>query len=155
MMGDDGSGQQRNVHHARSRARRFAVQALYQWQMTHQEIDDIEAQFSADHDMQKVDMAYLHAVLHGVIDDVQSLEEAISPVLDRPIREVDPVERAILLIGAYELQYRHDVPYRVVINEAIRYAKMFGAIESYKYINGILDKLAHQLRPAESPAPMA
>lgn len=139
-------------HHARSRARRFAVQALYQWQMTHQDISDVESQFLADYDMGKVDVAYLQELLHRTVGHAGELEGDISPVLDRPLHGVDPVERAVLLIGAYELRYRHDIPYRVVINEAIRLAKTFGAFDSYKYINGILDKLAHRLRPAEIPA---
>jgi len=140
------------AHHARSRARRLAVQALYQWQMTHQDIGDISAQFLADYDMDRVDVPYLRELLQRTVEEVDVLEADIGPVLDRPIRSVDPVERAILLIGAYELRYRLDIPYRAVINEAIRQAKTFGALESYKYINGILDKVAHRLRTSEAHA---
>lgn len=139
-------------HQARSRARRLAVQALYQWQMTHQDIGDIAAQFLADYEMDKVDVPYFKELLHRTVEEVNTLEDDVNPVLDRPIRSVDPVERAILLIGVYELRYRLDIPYRVVINEAIRQAKTFGAFESYKYVNGILDKVAHRLRASENHA---
>jgi N utilization substance protein B len=141
-----------NGHHARSRARRFAVQALYQWQLSKQNIDDIETQFIADYEMDKVDVPYLQELLRRTVERAQDLETLISPLLDRPFAEVDPVERAVLLIGAYELTSRLDIPYRVVINEAIRLAKTFGAQDSYKYINGILDKLAHKTRTTETPA---
>ncbi len=139
-------------HQARSRARRLAVQALYQWQMTHQDIGDIASQFTADYEMDKVDVPYFKELLHRTVEEVNVLEDDVNPVLDRPIRSVDPVERAILLIGVYELRYRLDIPYRVVINEAIRQAKTFGAFESYKYVNGILDKVAHRLRASETHA---
>lgn len=141
-----------NPHHARSRARRFAVQALYQWQISKQDVGDIESQFLADYDMDKVDVPYLQELLRRGVERAADLEASITPLLDRPFAEVDPVERAVLLIGAYELLYRFEIPYRVVINEAIRLAKMFGAHDSYKYINGILDKLAHKTRTAEIQA---
>ncbi len=141
-----------NPHHARSRARRFAVQALYQWQISKQEIGDIETQFEADYDMDKVDVPYLRELLRGSVERSAELETSIAPLLDRAFHEVDPVERAVLLIGAYELLYRFEIPYRVVINEAIRLAKTFGAHDSYKYINGILDKLAQKTRTTETPA---
>lgn len=138
-----------NPHHARSRARRFAVQALYQWQISHQDIGDIESQFIADYEMEKVDVPYLQELLRRGVERAAELEAGIVPLLDRPFAEVDPVERAVLLIGAYELLYRFEIPYRVVINEAIRLAKMFGAHDSYKYINGILDRLAQKTRTTE------
>jgi len=141
-----------NPHHARSRARRFAVQALYQWQISKQDIGDIETQFVADYEMDKVDVPYLRELLHRSVERAGELEASLTPLLDRPFVEVDPVERSVLLIGAYELSYRCEIPYRVVINEAIRLAKLFGAHDSYKYINGILDKLAQKTRTAENPA---
>ena len=136
------------VFQARSRARRYAMQALYQWQVGRQDIDDIERQFKADYDMSNVDVEYLHELLQAT-RRAEALEALSAPLLDRPVRELDPVERAILLIGTYELNDRPDVPYRVVINEAVRLAKTFGALEGYKYVNGVLDKLAGRLRPRE------
>lgn len=133
---------------SRSRARRYAMQALYQWQIGRQDIGDIEGQFKSDYDMSNVDVEYLHELLQAARRS-EELEAVSAPLLDRPVRELDPVERAILLIGAYELRDRPDVPYRVVINEAVRLAKTFGALDSYKYVNGVLDKLAVQLRPRE------
>lgn len=134
---------------ARSKARRAAVQALYQWQLGKQEVSDIEHQFLTEQDMKQLEIPYFQELLHQIPAHLEVLDEAISPWLDRPLKEVDPVERAILRIGAYELKFRVDVPYRVVINEAIEMAKVFGGEEGYKYVNGILDKLSKKLRKVE------
>lgn len=134
---------------ARSKARRAAVQALYQWQLSGQDVRDIEQQFLTEQDMAKLEIPYFQELLHQIPAQLDVLDAHISPVLDRPIHNVDPVERAILRIGAYELAFRLDVPYRVVINEAVEMAKVFGGEEGYKYVNGILDKLAARLRSAE------
>lgn len=134
---------------ARRKARRFATQALYQWQMTSDGLSGIEAQFRTDNDMRKTDVAYFHEILHGVPAYIEELDAAIRPFLDRDLNELDQVERAILRLSTYELLKRMDVPYRVVINEGIELAKTFGATESHKYVNGVLDKVAQRARYAE------
>jgi transcription antitermination protein NusB len=139
----------RNAGRARSRARRYAVQALYQWQFTKQNLAEIENQFLAEYEMNKGDLAYFQELLHQVPGHLEEIDAHLRPFLDRPIGEVDPVERAILRIGAYELAHRHDVPYRVAINEAVELAKVFGAEQGHRYINGVLDKVARGLRAAE------
>jgi N utilization substance protein B len=135
--------------HARRRARRSAMQALYQWQMAKQNLADIEEQFRVDQDMSKVDLDYFHELLHQIPAHMDELDTALGPHADRDISAIDPVERAILRIGIYELKFRPEIPYRVVLNEAIQLAKQFGAEDGHKYINGILDKLAHELRGIE------
>jgi len=134
---------------ARRRARRCAVQALYQWQVSGNDLNDIETQFRAVPDNQKADFDYFHELLHQVPAHAGELDLVLTPYLDRPIPELDPVERAILRLCAYELTHCLDVPYRVVINEGVDLAKMYGADQSHKYINGVLDKLARELRPVE------
>ncbi len=134
---------------ARRRARQLALQALYQWQMTQASLMTIEAQYRTDNDMSKVDDGYFHLILHGVPRQLSHLDEAMNPLLDRPLDQLDPIELAALRIGCYELINHRDVPYRVVINEAIELVKKFGAQDSHRYINGILDKLAPRLRAEE------
>ncbi|WP_330927361.1 transcription antitermination factor NusB [Candidatus Sororendozoicomonas aggregata] len=134
---------------ARRRARQLALQALYQWQMTKAPVNGIEAQFRNDNDLSKVDDSYFSTLLHGVPSQLSHLNEAMVPLLDRTLEQLDPVELAALRIGCYELINHRDVPYRVVINEAIELVKKFGAQDSHRYINGILDKLAPRLRADE------
>ena len=134
---------------ARSLARHKAVQALYQWQVSRQDANSIDAQFHEDQDLRKVDIAYFQELLHQIPQHLDELDAEIAPLLDRGLSEVDPVERAILRIGAYELQFRPDIPYRVVINEAIEMAKTFGGEQGHKYVNSVLDKLARKLRVTE------
>ena len=134
---------------ARRKARRFALQALYQWQLSHNDLADIEVQFLTDNDMKKVDRQYFHDLLHGVPGRLGELDAALQPALDRPLVEVSQVEKAILRIGAFELLARPDVPWRVIINEGIELAKVFGADDSFKYVNGVLDKVARRLRTEE------
>lgn len=134
---------------ARSLARRSAVQAIYQWQVAGQDVSQIESQFLAEQDMKKVDVAYFHELLHEVPAHLAELDTQFASFLDRPIPELDPVERAILRIGVYELKCRPDIPYRVIINEAVELAKTFGAEQSHKYVNGILDKVTRRLRTIE------
>lgn len=133
----------------RTMARRRAVQALYQWQQVGQDLAEIELQFLTEQEMDRVDVEYFKALLHAVPQHVEELDQLLQPLLDRNIEAVDSVERAILRLGAYELKHRLEIPYRVVINEAIELAKTFGAEQSHRYINGVLDKLAPVLRPAE------
>jgi|SRR5690554_2695090 len=134
---------------ARRKARHYAVQALYQWQLAGADLITIEAEFRADNDMSKVDGEYFHDVLHGIPREKKSLDDKISPLLDRRLDEMTPVELAIVRLGAYEMIYRIDVPYKVVINEAIELTKKFGATDGHKFINGVLDKLAQRERQVE------
>ena len=136
----------------RRKARHYAMQALYQWHMADAPLNVIEAEFRADYDFAHVDLEYFQALLHGVPGCVDELEAVFTPLLDRNIKELDPIERTLLRMGTFELKDRIDVPYKVVINEAVALAKKFGASESHKYINGVLDKAARQLREAETNA---
>jgi N utilization substance protein B len=130
-------------------ARSLAAQALYQWQMAGQALNEIEAQFRVDNDFAGVDGAYFHELLHGVPRKQTELDELIVPLLDRSLADMDPVELAILRLSTFELMNRIDVPYRVVINEGIELAKVFGATDGHKFVNGVLDKLAPRLRGVE------
>ena len=134
---------------ARRKARKFLVQALYQWQLTATPAHEIDAQFRVDNDFQQTDGEYFSAVLKGVVADVDALEALFSPALDRRLEELDPIERNLLRLGTFELRDRIDVPYKVVINEAVALAKKFGATDSHRYINGVLDKVARDLRTVE------
>ncbi len=134
---------------ARRKARRFALQGLYQWQLAGAEPSEIEMQFRRDNNMKKVDREYFHELLHGVPAHVEELDEALQPALDRKVVELSQIEKVILRIGAFELLHRVDVPYRVVLNEGIELAKLFGADDSFKYVNGVLDKLARKFRRLE------
>ncbi len=136
----------------RRKARHYGMQALYQWHMAGAALSDIEAEFRTDYDFEHVDLEYFQALLHGVPPAVDELEAVFGPLLDRPLDELDPIERTLLRMGVFELRERIDVPYKVVINEAVALAKKFGASESHKYINGVLDKAARQLRKVEIDA---
>ena len=133
----------------RRRARALAMQGLYQRHFTKSSITDIESEFIVDNDMSKVDAAYFRDLLRGVHRQQEELDRLLEPFLDRPIHEVDAIELAIVRLGTYELKYRLDVPYRVVINEGIEMAKKFGGTEGHKFVNSLLDKLGHRLRLAE------
>lgn len=132
----------------RHNSRKAAVQALYQWDLTKQEAGDIEKQFAQIHDMQNIDRKFLREVLREVPKHEAELEAAIAPFIGREFDTLDPVERAILRLGTYELKSRPDVPTKVVLNEMIELAKVFGSDHSYKFINGVMDKLASALRQA-------
>jgi len=136
--------------HGRNRARRLAAQALYQWQLTGQEISEIDKQFHEVRDLHGADLEYFQELLLGVTTKTEELDGILKQALDRNIADVDPVEQAILRIGVYELNFRADVPYRVVISEAVALTKKFGAEQSYTYVNGVLDRIARILRPQES-----
>jgi len=135
----------------RTRARRFAMQALYQWDLSGNNLSSIEVQFLEDEDFSKADKDYFHELLHQVPARLDEVEEAFTPYLDRPLKEIDPVERAVLRMASYELLARLDIPYKVIINESVNLTKKFGAEQAYKYINGVLDKTARQLRAVEHP----
>jgi len=136
----------------RSRARSRAVQAIYQWQMTGQDIVDIKNHFIAEHPMTRVDVSYFQELACKVVEQVYALDDDIVPFLDRDLQAVDPVERAILRLGTYELAQRPDIPYRVIINESVELAKSFGGEAGHKYVNSILDKIALKLRGIEIAA---
>ncbi|GGA22821.1 transcription antitermination factor NusB [Dyella nitratireducens] len=134
---------------ARSRARRRALQALYAWQMSGSSMKSVIDQFRHEQDMEVADLEYFEDLLRGVEQHVAELDDALKPYIDRDVEQIDPVERAALRLAGYELKYRPDVPYRVIINEAIEVTKRFGADHGHSYVNGVLDKLAAQLRGTE------
>ena len=134
---------------ARSRARRGAVQAIYQWQIGGGSSTSIRTEFRDRDGMKNVDWAFFDALVDGVIKDCDELDSALTPVLDRDIATLDPVERAILRISTHEFRSHLEVPFKVVINEGVQLARLFGADQSHRYINGVLDELARRLRPHE------
>jgi N utilization substance protein B len=134
---------------ARRKARELAVQGLYAWQMSGNPIEQIELSIATTNNMQKVDMEYFQALLRGVAKRTEELDKAIKPYLGRLPEELDPVEKAILRLATLELVERFDTPYKVVINESIELAKTFGAEESHKFVNGVLDKAVKTLRKDE------
>lgn len=137
----------------RRKARHYAMQALYQWQMAGAKPSDIEAEFRVDNDMTHVDLDYFHEVFSNATRRAGELDQHIAPVLhDKILSELDPISLALLRMATYELAARLDVPYKVVINEAVALAKKFGPTDAYKFINGTLDKLAGVLRAAEVDA---
>jgi N utilization substance protein B len=137
---------------ARSRARRRALQAVYAWQVSGNSMARVIEEFRHEQDMEVADLDYFEDLLRGVDAHCSELDEALKPFLDREVAQVDPIERAVLRLAAYELYHRPDVPYRVVINEAIEVAKRFGAEHCHTYINGVLDKFAARARMAEYAA---
>jgi N utilization substance protein B len=137
---------------ARTRAREFALQALYQHLVGQNPVESIDA-FTRDLvGFHKADSAHYDALLHGCIESASTLDERIIPLLDRKMAEISPVEHAILWIGAYEFTHCLDVPYRVVMNECIELAKAFGGTDGHKYVNGVLHKMAPSLRASEVAA---
>ena len=139
---------------ARHRARATAVQALYQWRLTGQDPADIEEQFMTDRLADRsraVDLDFFRALLHGVTGRVEHLDGKLAPLLDRPAGQVDPIECAILRIGAFELIERPEIPTGVAINEAVELAKTFGGENGHRYVNGVLDRLAREVRPGGRP----
>ena len=138
---------------ARSRARRRAMQAVYAWQLSGSEVGNVIAQFAHEQAKEVADLDYFEDLVCGVDQHQNDLDEALAPFLDRDIEQVDPIERAVLRLAAYELRMRPDVPYRVVINEAIEIVKRFGAEHGHTYINGVLDHAAAAWRATEVQAP--
>ena len=134
---------------ARSRSRRRALQAVYAWQLSGSGMAAVIEQFRHEQDMQVADLAYFEDLLRGVEKHCAELDAGLLPHLDREVAEVDPIERAALRLGAYELKFRPDVPYRVVLNEAVEATKRFGAEHGHTYVNGVLDKLAADWRAVE------
>lgn len=134
---------------AKTNARKCAVQALYQWQMTGQSLITIEQHFLEEQRFEGAQRSYFDEIFHGVPKQLDVIDLALGDFVDRAVDKIDPVERAILRIGVYELLNRLDIPYRVILNECINLAKCYGAEGSHKYVNGILDKVAQKQRPVE------
>lgn len=131
---------------ARRRARECAVQAIYSWQLSGNNVSDVEHEFIAEQDMSDVDVIYFRELLSGVANNAIKLDQLMAPFLSRQLEELGQVEKAILRVAMYELSFREDVPYKVVINEGIELAKVFGAEDSHKFVNGVLDKAAPAVR---------
>lgn len=148
-MGEAGQG----VKGSRHKARRSAVQALYQWQLTQQLPSEIESHFLADDSLKDIDLEYFHHLVREIPAHLRELDDHLAPHVDRGIGEIDPVERAILRLGAFELEFHPEIPYRVVLNEAVELAKTFGAEQGHKYVNAVLDRVALALRAQEVRAP--
>lgn len=139
---------QRKRHYAR----RLALQALYQWQVTGDDLGDISLQFVSENDSDKYDIDYFRDLFHGVPTHLDELDRELQPLIDRDIERVDLVERAALRLGVYELLHHPEVPFRVVINESVELAKVFGADKGHRYVNGVLDKVSHKVRAVELKA---
>ena len=133
----------------RRKARELAVQAVYSWQLSGNNIADVEAHFLTDNAKRRFDIEYFQQLLHGVAANLTKIDDIISPHVDRPLVDVDHVEKSIIRTAIFELTDCQDVPYRVVINEAIELAKAFAADDSHKFVNGVLDKAVKDLRPNE------
>lgn len=146
-MGETGHAVKGNRH----KARRAAVQALYQWQLTQQSPREIESQFLSDDTLHDIDLDYFRHLVHEIPARREALDGHLAPHVDRAIPEIDPVERAILRLGAFELEQHPEIPYRVVLNEAVELAKTFGAEHGHKYVNAVLDRVALRLRAGEMP----
>jgi len=136
---------------ARRRARELALQGLYAWQLSGDGAADLRSQLVQSKDFGKTDDRYFRQLLEGTIEQAAALDRLIAPALDRKLGQLSPIERAILLLAAFELKNSPDVPYKVVINEAVELAKLYGGTDGYKYVNGVLDKIVRELRPGEAP----
>jgi N utilization substance protein B len=135
---------------ARSRARDLLVQALYQMQITGHDWEELQKQFRERRDYENVDREYFDESLAEILRNLAALEQSVADLADRPLVQLDPVERGILLLGIHELESRAEIPYRVVINEAVNLARRFGAVDGHKYINAVLDRAALRIRPTEN-----
>jgi len=133
----------------RHRAREFALQGLYQWLLNNEDAGAIEAHIREAHGFDKADAEHFDTLLYGAIKQSADLRSGLAPLIDRPITELSPVEHAALLIGAFELQNHIEIPYKVVINEAVELTKSFGGIDGHKYVNGVLDRFAAKVRDTE------
>jgi N utilization substance protein B len=143
------SGRADRASGARAVARKLALQAIYRWQLNVCPWQDLVQEFAADPDMPRADGEYFRALIEGVCGARDTLDEALAPLIDRSPAALDPIEHALLLIGGFELQHRPDVPYRVVINEAVGLARRFGATDGHKFVNGVLDRAARLWRAQE------
>lgn len=130
----------------RHKARHFALQAIYQWQLTQLSPTEIERQFLEDQPVRGADLDYFHDLVSGVVNNVSEIDETYAPHLSRPLEDLDQVDKAVLRLGTFELLYRQEVPYRVVINESIILAKEFAEQDSHKFVNGVLDKVIKAIK---------
>lgn len=133
----------------RRKARELAVQATYSWQVSQNPVNEVEVNFIVDNSKRRFDIEYFQLLLRGVTSNINDIDNTISPYVDRPLDDIDQVEKAILRVAIFELKDCTDVPYRVVINEAIELAKAFAADDSHKFVNGVLDKVVKLIRPEE------
>ena len=137
------------MKNSRRRAREFALQAIYQWLLNESAAENLLAQLKEQKDFPKADQSLAEALLRGVVGNAEALRQLLTPYLDREVKGLSPVEHALLLLSAFELRDHAQTPFRVIINEAIELAKSFGGTDGHKYVNGVLDKLAAELRPDE------
>jgi N utilization substance protein B len=137
---------------SRRRSREFALQGLYQWQLAHGDPESIASQLAEAGGFEKIDAEYFSALLNGTVGNAPALEQEITPCLDRAFKQLSPVERGILLLACFEFMHQPQVPYRVVINEAVELAKSYGGTDGHKFVNGVLNKLAARVRAAETGA---
>ena len=135
------SGARAMTQSRRHLARRAAVQAIYQWDLTHGSNDEIESRFIPDGSIDHMDTEYFQNLIRNIPANIESIDSSLSVGLDRPLSEIDPVERAVLRVAAWELDFEPDVPWRVAIDEAIRLARLFGSENSYRFVNGVLDRV--------------
>ena len=135
---------------ARRRSRELALQGLYAWQLSGEAVQGLRSQLADSEDFDKADAQYFDTLLRGTIEQAAEIERQLAPALDRKVEQLSPVERAILLLAAFELRSSPEVPYKVVINEAVELAKAFGGTDGHKYVNGVLDRVARVLRPSEA-----
>jgi N utilization substance protein B len=137
------------MKNSRRRAREFALQAIYQWLLNESAAETLLAQLREQKEFPKADQPLAESLLRGVVGNADALRQLLTPLLDRKMKELSPVEHALLLLSAFELRDHPQTPYKVIINEAIELAKSFGGTDGHKYVNGVLDKLAAELRPGE------
>lgn len=135
---------------ARRRSREFAMQGIYQWLLSGEDIGAIQAHIETGPGFDRADREHFATLLRGTITDAAALEAILLPSLDRPVNLLSPVERAILMLASFELKHHQEIPYRVVINEAVELAKNFGGTDGYKYVNGVLDRVVGSVRPEET-----
>lgn len=146
MSNDDEKKPHKSPRH---RAREIALQAVYQWRLTNDDILEIENQLLSEKNLGYFDKTLFARLLRGTLNQIDELEALLAPQLDRPLIELSPVEYAVLMLGTFELRFHTEAPYRVIINEAVELAKTFGGNDGHKYVNGVLDKLAPELRADE------
>jgi len=151
-----GAAGRSNSRSARRRAREFALQGVYAWLLRGgeglQDAGEIDAHIRDNEEFQEADATWFKTLLHGVLREAPSLRERFMPYVDRPLSELSPIEHGILLIGSFELIHHIEVPYKVAINEAVELAKSFGGTDGFKFVNGVLDKMAADVRPHEVQA---
>ncbi len=133
----------------RKKARSLLLQALYQWTLSGSPLSQIYEEYAVHHNMEKVDAEYFNTLLYDIPKNVNSIDESFAPFLDRTIKDLNPIELCVLRIATYELMHRLEIPYPIILKEAVGLARTFGATDGYKFVNGVLDKTAKQLRPHE------